>query len=172
MHGLDCCWSELLRSDPCFSSSEERLHKQPKFKKHKSPVAEPHSSNCWRTSVGDASVLPQAALAAMPWISLCWAPEVLTHTQQVTQHRNLPPGACFMKPTQSKLLLFAPAATKLLFRSPSSFVLPHPAWSCLCFPHPCQLWFFLPLTQGIRLCNVSRPCSPEQLCCQCRQGVS
>lgn len=37
----------------------------------------------------------------------------------MTQRRNLPPGACFMKPTQSKLLLFAPAATKLLFRSPA-----------------------------------------------------
>lgn len=170
MHGLDCCWSELflLASHPvkrgCTSSLS--LGNTKVLLQNHTPLTAGVRVLAMHRSCPRQHLRPCLGFPSDE-------PQRYSHTtQQAAQHRNLPPGACFMKPTQSKLLLFAPAATKSLFRSPSSFVLPHLAWSCLCFPHPRQLWFFLPLTQGIRLRNVSRACSPGQLCCQCRQGAS
>lgn len=69
----------IWAASPCFSSNEERMHKQLKFKKHRSPVTEPHSSNYWCTSIHGVSLLPQAVSAAVHWTTLWWASEVLTH---------------------------------------------------------------------------------------------
>lgn len=115
MHGLDCSWSELFLLAPHPTkrgwASRLSLRNTKALSQNRTPLAA-------GVRVLTVLTVPRAASATVPWISLPWAPEVLTHHTTGDSMQESPSQGWLYETNTNQTIPFHPIRYKIAVQEP------------------------------------------------------